>query len=249
MALATPSCVGSGTLNSSNGGAAASFAWPAGTQSGDIGVLHIENAETNANTAATGTGANLNTQGWQVISENNQPAALTVQLVYWLRATGVMANAVAYSSSNHQQGGISTYRGALQTGTPYQIVASGQKSASSIYAFPSITTTINNSLIVYCLGDNRDVLGNNLSTYTGPSLANPSLTLVHGANISNNHGGGMYTLYGGLATAGATGTMSGTLAGSAASNYTLFNLIPSGYPETSGVVAGPNTAGNFFIFF
>lgn len=213
-----------GTLVTSTG-AALSVAWPA-HQADDIGILVIEaSGNSAAQTAPT---------GWTSIADvrDVNTTAGSRFRAYWRRATsGAMGNVTTFTCLDHQMAVIFTFRGCIDSGSPVDASASGNKgfnsgdSASTTATLPSVTTTVANALIVLLCGRPDDSASTtHFGTPTNANLTGISAGVEHGDTTGN--GGGFVMAYGTKVSAGATGTTTMSKSASTTDTYIVIALAP-----------------------
>lgn len=149
-------------------------------------------------------------------------------------------------SGNHNIAQIFSFSGndtsSPLSGTP----VSGTATASTSVSQAGVTTADADCLVVYVLGHAIDS-----NTATLSSQADASLTSVtEGGDFSNNsnQGGGFAVTSGVLATAGASGTMTGTLSASSKQCKLTFAIkpVPSGtaYTDSGTLTVTPALSGS-----
>ena len=233
--MAIPTYVGNGTVQGS--AATITVPWPAGHASGDIGLLCIENYNS---TVTLGTPA-----GFAALDElGSATVVIRKTAVWWCRATsGSQASPVVSFVTNHQAAFIIAFRGCIGTGNPWELSATSTKDTTSTSAScPSVTPTINDSMIVNVCGGTSDSLVANVSASSNGNLSGFTFAVEH--NISNNAGGHLSAYYGGLATAGSSGNTSVTWARTQQDAYVTIALKsadPSG-GGGGGTILGGRTS-------
>jgi hypothetical protein len=219
-APAAPTYVDVGTNTSGAGNI--TVPWPTHV-AGDIGLLVIE--------STGGQAANLGTaNGFAAVDSSPSSTGATTSgtrvTVYWCRATSAaMASPIVTDPGDHAVGRIFTFRGCVETGDPWNITAADQKaSASTSASAPTVTTTVNNCLIVCAISRDNDAS----STTSFSAWANASLTDVNEAaegGTTSGNGGGFGVGYGTLATAGVSGVTTATVTSSINASITIA-LLP-----------------------
>lgn len=189
------------------------IAWPAGHAVGDLGIIFVQTANEIPATPS----------GWSLVGTSGigtPGAAGAVALcVYYKFATSLSEAAAAVpASGNHNIGIMSVFSGVHASPIDVQQFGSGTTNAVSL---PSVTTTGANRLIVSIVADSMDAAGARLSAWANASLASFTEAADFGAGTGTGGGGG--AAYGGLATAGASGTGSATHV-SAVANYISLTL-------------------------
>lgn len=209
--------VGAGT---GVGSAASSFTVSsnASTQVGDLMILFVED-----------TGNFTSITNWTMIDGSGSSG--TICWAYWKFATSA-AETVSVPNTdtvtyNHRYGVIATFRGVDSTtpihGYAMSNVSSGAPSTS--VTFPSKTTTINNTMIVNAMSYDTDTTTPQFTLGSNASLT--SLTKQFDGATSVGDGGGIAICTGFLATAGASGSTTGTLSTSSAQAKFAIALAPA----------------------
>ena len=199
------------------GTASVNVSWPTHTTN-DIGILVLESVSATWTTPS----------GWTLVDTS---AVLSSELnIYWKRATSSAEPAVATgfpTGADHVVARIFTFRGCVTTGSPVLTTATSTKITSSAsWSAPSITTTTANEFVIY--GVSRDNDSSSISTFSAPTNANlVSPTEIVESGTATGNGGGFVLGYGVKATAGATGTTTGTLLISSSNASITFSLAES----------------------
>jgi hypothetical protein len=179
---------------------------PAGQQSGDVLVAVIDvKAVPTVTTPA----------GWTLVSNTINGSAMR-QLVYWRVATGASeppSYTWTYNENRAASGSILAYAG-VNTADPIQTFSAGLGSTTSITA-PSVTTTVDGSMIVGGFGINAD------STITPPPGMTERGEIVSATRLRTEVCDVLLT------SAGATGDQVATAATAAASVGQLIALRPA----------------------
>lgn len=152
--------------------------------------------------------------------------------VYWKRATA-SESAVTFDSNNTggaQVGRCMSIQGCITSGDPWDVSANtSQSSASTSLSFPSVTTTVADCLIVLAAAFDRDAG----TTANLPALTNANLSSITERMdnlITTNAGGGIGAATGEKASAGSTGTTTGTITSSIYLSWTGALKPPVGGP-------------------
>lgn len=132
--------------------------------------------------------------------------------VYWKRATATNDSMpVIADSGNNTECQLYTFRGAIDSGNPWDVIASGNNSGSSIannsnLTIPSVTTTVTNTLIVLITGHSQNATQTtNCGTVTNANLG----SLTERGDATNTAGlGGGHCLFTG--TSASTQTIGST---------------------------------------
>lgn len=212
--MALPTYQATGTIVSGTTGNV-SPAWPT-HQSGDIAFLLVECAGPQFITLVTASGFQPLTYGL-----GTAQSAGTRLTVWWCRATSSsMAAPTVKASSNHVDAAIVTVRGAIADGDPTEVFGYTNKSTASTTAtWPSVTTVTPNCLILNMGARDNSATGAALGTPTNSSLSSVAKGLDDGTTSGN--GGGLFTVSGGLATAGSSGSTTATITSSINSLLTI----------------------------
>jgi len=215
--------------------------WPTHV-AGDVALLFVE-SENQTITLSTPAGFTEITPSQ---GTGTPAAAGAVKLsVFWNRATSsAMANPTVADPGDHVYARILTFRGIIDTGDPYEVVAGSVKStASTTTTFDTVTTSTANDLIVLASAWDTDSLVGPFRGYVNSNLT--SIAKAVDAGTTNGDGGGIAVATGTKATIGATGTTAGTLTSSITTQMTIA-LKPAVIGCTSQVTSGNwNTAGTW----
>lgn len=194
---------------------ALNLSWPT-HQANDIGILLIE-AE---NTITTITPA-----GWTHVTGSPLVVGDTKLHVLWARAdSSAMPDVSNSTNCNHKLGVIVTFRGCITTGNPWNVITTGSKTtASNTATVPSLTTTVNNTLVVMIVSRPDDDAS---TTHFGvPVNATLNSIAKYGEfGTDLGHGGGFVVAGGIKATSGATGTSTLSKTASTTDAYVTFAL-------------------------
>jgi len=213
MALPTYQAVGTAV----NGVGNITVAWPTHAVD-DIALLFVESRGEQAAALGTANGFVEVTNSPQNTGATTAGTRLTV---FWCRATSAsMASPIVTDPGNHAYGVILTFRGVHATGDPWNVTAGDVKaSASTTTTSPSVTTTIDDCLIVMGITKQIDSTAAFASSPTNGALS--SLTERFDAGTTSGDGGGIAVIVGGKATAGATGTTAHTVTSSVSAMLTI----------------------------
>ena len=225
-----------GATASSAGGANATITLPTHATD-DILLIFVENY-TDADLTF-----NQNTAGFAKLTRLYGSAGVARNLaIYWVRATSSsMTSPSVTCSTNHQICTSMSISGCITTGNPWDISATQDISTStSSFTWPTITTTVANTLIVCAGASTRDNTGQWLSSEANSNLT--SVTEQYDDSITTNAGGGLAIWTGLSGSAQAIGSGSATAAASYYGITITISLIPP-------VVSGSDTNGDFFQFF
>jgi hypothetical protein len=189
--------------------AAVTVPWPSHV-AGDIGILCVERAGGSASpTLTTANGFVAVPGGEQTTGATTLGTKMTL---FWCRATSsAMAAPVVAASADHQYAAIFTARGCIATGNPWDVVGGGVKAtASTAVAATGVTTTVPNTTIAYVVARDNDTNGAIFTGLTNAGIAFNNTLFDNGTNSGG--GGGFAVATGLLAAAGASGSLSGTMA-------------------------------------
>lgn len=215
--MAAPVFQAAGTAQAA-GAAAITVPWPAHAVD-DIAFLVVE----------SGTDVGLATaNGFVRIPDIPQTTTspITVLDVYWCRATSTsMASPVTNASINHIYGLIVTARGAIATGDPWNVTSGGISNLNNAaLSATGDTTTVADCLVFFFAARGTDDAA---AQYSGEACAGlTSLTEQHDAGTAIGNGGGLGIWTGVIATAGAYGPLTATLAANATDAFASIALKP-----------------------
>ena len=233
-----------GSLNA-NSTSGITRAWPAGHQSGDVAIIICTYSKGTTRTAPTVaghtvyefpmsrlTGSDVHDIGvWFVYATSGSMGAITYDA---LTTNGV-------SPASYRNTAL-VFRGTGGSGSTYpfsKFEVSYKNTADTGAAFPSITTTDNDTMILW-YGLNTDPTSSAGATFSG-TYANAdvtSLTQVNNTQSTSNDAAGTALLYGTKASAGSVGAGSGfTMANS--SKNVMITMAVGGTPYT------PPTSASF----
>ncbi len=204
--MAAPVFQLAGTAQS--GAAALTVAWPTHLTN-DIGILVVE-------TGGEGTTLTITAPtGWVAVTGSPVTDVATNAgsklQVFWKRAASAAETSVTVpDSGDHQVARIFTFRGCVTTGNPWDVIGTDTKTtASTTVTWPSVTTTVDETLCVFIASRPND----SASTTAFGAISNANLTgrgEAGEAGTTSGHGGGFVVAYGQKATAGAIGTTTAT---------------------------------------
>ena len=188
-------------------------AWPTHAID-DIALLFIESTGGQAAALSVAAGFAAVTNSPQATGTTTNGTRITV---YWARATSTaMAAPTVTNPGNHVYAQILTYRGAINTGNPWEVTAGGVKATAStsvsLTPNPTVTTTFTNELIVQAVA--LDING----SASAPTNANlTGITVRSNAGTALGNAGGFtvwdaLTCFGAAPCAGATGAVPPTTA-------------------------------------
>lgn len=240
--MAIPVFVAAGTFQS--GTAALTVPPPAGYLAGHLLLLLVESA----NQAIA-----LPSGGWQEVTNSPQStgtaaAAGGVRLaVFWKWAAGVEPSVSIADSGDHTTAVMLAVSGA---GKIHLTAGNVLSSASTSLSWPSLTTTINDCLLILCGANDRDIASSaNLTSQANSALS--SVTKQVDQTVTSGAGGGLAVISGGLATAGAVGSTTATNGASVTFAYLTIAIEPEALvnnPENGWLWAFDEPAWNLSPF-
>lgn len=160
--------------------------------------------------------------GWAALG--NVTGSTTTKLyAFWIRlaATSFSASFTGPADHIHLRGVV--IRGAAASGTPI-IMASGSAAAATSATVPSVTTTVNNVIVIDAVSQGVDSAAANFSAWTNTNLT--SYAEIDDLGTVSGNGGGIGIAAGVKATAGATGTSTVTSAANTAMAYMKIAIQP-----------------------
>lgn len=205
--MAVPTVVSVGAANA-GATTAVTPAFPTGMAVNDIIIGIGESAGAESYPTA-------NTNGFaHVTGSPNTQDTQTVLTVIWARYDGVMTAHSWGDSGNHNMGRYIAIRGVKTTGTPWNAtpVTSVESTADNSAAWPAVTTTVADCLILFAIATGRDLATTtNLGNLTGGTgLTNIVEQMDNWTAAGTGGGFGLVTAT--KAAAGSTGSPTATLA-------------------------------------
>jgi type II secretory pathway pseudopilin PulG/regulation of enolase protein 1 (concanavalin A-like superfamily) len=230
--------VAAGTAVSGTG--AVSPVWPT-HQANDIGIMVIETG---------GEGTTLTPSGWTHITGSPvidvaSTAGSKLNILWKRAASSSEASVSTGDSGNHQVSRIYTFRGVIETGDPWNVVATGAKTTASTTATAvSVTTTVANTLVLLIVGRPDDSSSTaHFGAFTNANLIN--ITERGEAGTTSGHGGGFVLTTGDKATTGATGISTSTKIASTTDTYMTIALKPVNTAVSGGAgYVGQSSSGD-----
>lgn len=183
--------------------------WPAHATN-DIALLIVGSLSQEPASLATPAGF------VQVANSPQKGADGTTRLsVFWCRASSAaQQNPVVADSGQYNSAVILTYRNCVITGNPWDITAGGNTASPQAgVSFPSVNTTVPNTLIVNIGSDNLALAGQRISGFANGALAGLSERLDDG--YQGTYSDGLWACDGQLSVAGNSGATTANLAGAA----------------------------------
>jgi MSHA biogenesis protein MshQ len=226
-----------------NNATTVSPAWPAHAI-GDIALMFVESGGGEPVTLSVPAGFALLPNSPQATGAGTAGTQLTV---YWARATSAAMTAptltVPTVANSHLYAQIITYRGAVESGNPYNITGGGVKAAASTsVTVTGVTTTVANTLVVQAVARDTDSAAAAFSAETNVNLT--AITERSDAGTTTGLGGGFAVWDGGKATAGATGNTTATVT-SSINAFLSVALAPSAAPYFAGLGTAVATGLNW----
>lgn len=235
-----------GTPTTASGVGAASIAWPAGHQAGDIGFLFVE---TDSNDAS------ITISGWTAVSGSplivSDPILGTGQdseftVLYKVAASSSEANAEFADVGDHWVAILCVVRGADVSGDPITFVQSAERTSSATTGLPipSFTTVGDDNLVLLAVSNTDDNAGFADSTNFCDS---GTAAAVAGTTTANGNDGGITLNAGTIAVGGttissATYSLSGSTGGAARNGDGIFVI------GVKALGVSPIAATNSFSF-
>jgi hypothetical protein len=214
----TPTVVSTGTGVS--GAAAVSIGMPSSFAAGDLLLMFVETANQAVATAPSGWTEDASSpQGTGTAAG----AAATRLTIYRKISDGTETAINIGDAGDHTFGRTMAIRGVHQT-TPIHQTSGTTAASSTSVSCPSVTTSVNNCLILNAFTNVTDTTTSQSSGQSNGSLS--GLTETIDQNISAGNGGGITVLSGGLATAGSTGNTTATLAGASVQGLITLAIQP-----------------------
>ncbi len=204
---------------------------PAGVLLNDILLLFLE-------TAAEAITVSGGTETWAEVTNSPQStgtaagASSTRLTVFWARASQNAPTSPATSDSgNHQLGSMVAVRGCITTGNPWDVTGGNVASTSTTLSLTGVTTTAANCLIVAGATSHG---ATTVSLESNASLS--SLTEQVDTNTSDGNSGSLVIYTGGLAAAGASGTITATFAATSIQGFLTVALKPPSAGDSVGFI-------------
>lgn len=174
----------------------------------------------------------LTASGFVEVADSPQLGTQCGCQVYWCRATSTsMASPVTNTGSNNISAQILTVRGAIATGDPWDVTVGGNGGvATTTLTTSSDTSTVDDCLIVYCIGRSSDFAGAQFSGEADANVTNLAERIDDGTATGN--GGGIAAYTANRVTAGAFGPLTATLANTSIKSWVLLAIKPVGAAAT-----------------
>ncbi len=202
--MTTPQYVAKGTFTSGTGAIAPPL--PTGVRNGDLLVLVVESAN---QAITTPTGWTQAPNSPQFTGTAAVAGGVRVGVFYKVLYGNLAAPSVA-DTGDHTAGQVHAFRG-VDPITPINASAGSVDSgATTTITVPAVTTTVTNTMIVGCIGLDKDLADVDTITGTWTNANLSSITERHDETVIAGAGGGLAVVTGIKATAGATGTTTNT---------------------------------------
>jgi MSHA biogenesis protein MshQ len=212
--------------------------WPAHV-AGDVALLFIKSRSQEPAVLSVPAGFAPVADSPQ-FNPNDNRSRLTV---YWARATSsAMPSPTVADPGNHVYARILTYRGVAGSGDPWDVTGGGENNNNqSTVTLPSVTTTVDSTLIVQAVAHNRDNAGPHFSGQTNANLTGIVERSDSGTTAGN--GGGIGIWDGVKATAGPTGDTTADITNNVRTAFLSIALRPPAVPTlvSAELVCGSST--------
>lgn len=188
-------------------GASINVPMPAGTASGNLLILWLQTANEAVSTPAGWTALPATPYG-----QGTAGAAGAARLTgFYKIAGGSESDVTVTNPGDHVIGVVHRYEN-VNTGSPFDTSSGNGGNTSSGMAFPNITTTVDECLIINAAAHGIDT---NSPSFSGQTNAN-LVDLTKRTDVSSDtaHGGGIVVITGAKMVAGAVGSTTGSFSGS-----------------------------------
>lgn len=224
--MAAPSVSTIGTFNFGTGDV--TLASPGGV-SHSTDTLLIAAIENTAHAVEIPTGWTEAPSSPQSQGSDNTAGGSRITVLYkWGAGSGTASDDDCFindNSSDKQIGLIIAITGA-DTTNPFNTSAGSTQTSTTSATFPGVTTTVDDCLILHITGTDRDA--NSTAEFSSPTNSNlTSLTEEFERSVSTGTGGGVVIHSGVMATAGATGNTTATVANSTAMEHITLAIAPA----------------------
>ena len=180
---------------------------PSGTAAGDILLLVVETNHATVANPDSSVWTELSVSPWSSTAGTN-PTRISA---FWRVAISSTPAPTVVFSADHVFGVIAGFRGVDTLNPIHQIATYDAAGNPASYTAPSVTTTVPNTLIVNIATSGRDQTSTAL--FQTPTNANlDDLQVRYHQGLATGDGGCIWIATGEKATAGSTGTTTGTLA-------------------------------------
>jgi hypothetical protein len=211
-----PSFFGLGAAGNPTTGAA-TVAWPAGHQVGDIGISFVESA-------ANSTPSILTASGF-VFGDASTFSATSTFAFAWARATSnAMANMQWQGRSDHQHAKMLVFRGCTRIGTPFTYTKADLAGPSTAVSAPAITTPMNDCYVLNAISRDNDSAPAAFSGGTNADIA--GLVEINDSGSTGGNGGGFAQAGGLVAVAKSVAATTATCSTSVSFAGFTFALKP-----------------------
>lgn len=165
--------------------------------------------------------------GWSQVTGSPVTAGSTNSklYVYWYRLPGTsLATTIIEDEAQGHAGGLLIIRGCRKTGNPFDQVATGGVDSTTSISIPSVTTTLDNALILDIASSWTDTATSQFSGWSNSNLS--SITELIDKMSTFGNGGGAACASSVMSAKGATGTTAVTIATSTPSAYMKLSFTP-----------------------
>jgi hypothetical protein len=199
---------------------------PSGIVTNDILLLFLETSAQAISVADGGGGT------WTEVTNSPQTASATALTVFWSRYNGTQGDPTTSDSGDHQNGVICAYRGAISSGSPYDVSTGAiDNTSDNSGTIPGTSTTGPNRKIVIVGSADDD----NDTPITGVSNADLADISAARVNAESNRGddGGLTVFDANKATAGSYGDTTLTYTGATTKGMMTISLKPNAMPDVN----------------
>lgn len=230
-----------GNFSAASGAGSYSHAWPTHS-AGQLGILICEQS-------GADTTLDLSAQGWAHVSGSPvvdvADATGSKHSMLWkVAASGAESDVAMPDGGDHMASRMLVFDG-VDSSTPIHVAATDTKTtASTSYAYPSLTTSVADCLILFSASRPND--SSSTTTFGTPSggtldsIGDLPAGTEQATTLSD--GGGLNFSLGTKVTPGATGTPGGTISVSVTGTYIVVALQPPVTDSTPPTITGPGGA-------
>lgn len=202
--------------------------WPAHAVN-DIALLFVESRGAQAATLSIPAGFAPVANSPQSTTAGGTGTRLTV---FWARATSSgMATPRVADPGDHVYARIITYRGVATSGDPWDAAAGGVRDGT--LTLGGITTSVADTLVVQAASRDNDSTAVAFSAQANPNLS--AIAERSDGGTTSGNGGGFAVWDGVMATAGATGNTTATVAVASVNAYLSIALKKRPYPIVTAI--------------
>lgn len=197
--MAAPTFVSAGTVSSSTGDATPGL--PTGWAEYDVFLLVVETANETVSAPSGWTEVDVSPQGTGTAGGSSSTAIH----VFWKRATASESAPTVLDPGNHCIAQVLAIRDCVRTGDPWN-ASGGNVEASSVDpgTITGITSTVDDSMIVFCAGFHLHIPSFSSLTFTNVNVSSITNRTAGTYNVGN--GGGLGVATGTKASSGAIGS-------------------------------------------